>query len=119
MNNFRSKEWGYNGPKLLTRVLENQVCHTSLSNMTPELCGGFRVFPVKEFYPVNYDDWEQLFIADQTENVLHKTRNSSVVHIWSHLSRDKIITKSNRKSAYEAIAEKNCPNVFKSTGKYF
>lgn len=120
MNNFRPKEWNYNGPKLLTHMLENHVCHTSLAEMTPHKCGEFKVFPVKKFYPINYDNWEQLFNAKYTEKVLRAIENATTIHFWNNLTRDKILIKSKIKpTAYETIAAENCPTAFKASGAYF
>lgn len=87
--------------------------------MTPEICRGFKVFPANEFYPINYDEWEQIFDVDFTETVMEAIKNSSVVHLWNNLSHGKVITKSNMKTAYEVIAEKNCPTTFEASGEYF
>lgn len=84
--------------------------------MTPDKCNGFNIFAANEFYPVNYDNWEQLFNADATKKILRMIKNSSVVHIWNNLSHEKLIQQSNSKSAYEVIAEKNCPTVFNTFG---
>lgn len=116
VKNFRPKEWDYNGPKLLTRILEKQVCNTNLPNMTPEKCRGFRVFPPNEFYAVNWDTWYQLFDVRYTNRVLRATKNSSAVHLWTHAWRNAIIMKSIPKTAHEIIAEKNCPKAFQSSG---
>lgn len=118
-NNFKPKEWSHNGPKLLTRVLLKQVCHTSLPNTTPEKCGGFKVLPAHEFYPINYDDWEHLFNAQLTEKVIRTVENATIVHLWNHLSSGKIVRKSQTKTTYEIIAAKHCPVAFKASGAYF
>ncbi|XP_055297542.1 lactosylceramide 4-alpha-galactosyltransferase-like [Sitodiplosis mosellana] len=121
ITNFNSTGWNQNGPALLTRVLVNKVCHTSLAEMTPEKCRGLKVFPPEEFYAINYDDWPYFLDVRHTEFVLEATSNSSVVHLWNHFWRKKMITKSKSKlrTAYEAIAEKDCPKVFITSGDYF
>ena len=82
MENFNPTAWNQNGPALLTRVLENQVCHTSLAEMTPEKCRGFKVFPPEEFYAVNWDNWQYFINPRFTGTVLKKTARSSVIHLW-------------------------------------
>lgn len=111
--------WSYNGPQLLTRVLKNSVCHTSFEEMTPEKCRGFKVFPPEEFYAINYDEWHHFINVSFTDSVMKATENSSVIHLWNHFWRNKIIKKSKSKTPYEAIAEKNCPKIFTASGDHF
>lgn len=112
--------WAFNGPQLITRVLENQVCHTNIREMTPEKCRGFKVYPFKEFYPISYGFSSDPIHPGMTEQVLEKTKNASVVHFWNSHTKRRIITKSSTTpTAYEVIAEKNCPKVFQSCGEQF
>ena len=121
ITNFKTNDWSYNGPQLITRVLSHHVCHTSLSEMSPEKCRGLKVFPPNEFYPINFDEWGKFLDERYIESVLVTINGSSVVHLWNHNFRHTIITKSKskRRTAYEAIAENNCPKVFTATGDYF
>ncbi|XP_055296581.1 lactosylceramide 4-alpha-galactosyltransferase-like [Sitodiplosis mosellana] len=119
MENFNPTVWNQNGPALLTRVLESKVCHTSLAEMTPEKCRGFEVFPPEEFYAVNWDNWQYFINPQFTNTVLQKTARSSVIHLWNHTWRNKAIKKSvSEKTAYEALAEKNCPKVYEVSGDH-
>lgn len=117
IRNFNPNVWNQNGPALLTRVLQEEVCRTELEKMTPEKCRGFKVFPPDEFYAVNWDNWEYFTNINFTETVLKKINKSSVVHLWNHTWRNKTIPKSeskyNTRTAYEVIAENNCPQVYK------
>lgn len=78
---YNPDDYTYNGPKLLTRILENRVCQTSLEHMTPEKCRGMVVFPPEEFYAVNSEDWSHFIDANFTDAVLDATDNSSIVHL--------------------------------------
>ncbi|XP_055297569.1 lactosylceramide 4-alpha-galactosyltransferase-like [Sitodiplosis mosellana] len=119
ITSYNPDEYTYNGPKLLTRILENKICHTSLAEMTPKKCGGMKVFPPEEFYAINSEDWSHFIDTNFTESVLDATENSSIVHLYNHHWRDKIIkkSKSNTRTAYEAIAGRNCPIVFEASGE--
>lgn len=119
IKNYEPDAWNYNGGLLITRVLSDHVCHTSLSEMTPEKCRGLTVFAPNEFYAINWFEWEQFFNASQTEFVLETIERSSVVHLWNKMSHNRNITKSESKTAYEILAERNCPDVFNATGEYF
>lgn len=88
--------------------------------MTPEKCNGLKVFPPTEFYAVNFDKWPLFLDVNTADIVLKATENSSVIHLWNHHWRNRVVTKSktNRKTAYEVIAEKNCPKVFEASGDH-
>lgn len=118
MKNFKPNKWGINGPLLITRVLINQVCKTSVAKMTPEKCRGLMVYPPKEFYPNNYDDWKQLNDVKYTKSVLEAAENSSIFHVWNAFHKGRTYAKSIPKTAYEIIFEKNCPNVYNTSGDY-
>lgn len=117
ISNYKPDDWRYNGGQLLTRILENDVCHTVLAEMTQEKCRGLEVFPPNEFYPVNWDNWTYFTNARFTKLVLEAVQNSSIVHLYNHFWRHTIIRKSKfRRTAYEVIAYNNCPKVFNESG---
>ena len=63
--NFDGQDWGANGPKLVTRVLQD-VCSTpNLDQMQPELCFGIKVFPPEAFYPIPWRQWKSYFDSTQ------------------------------------------------------
>lgn len=118
MKNFEPNVWAYNGPALITRVLVNQFCNTSLAEMAQEKCHGLVVFPPNEFFPVNHDDWRQLNNATYTETILEASKNSPVFHLYNNARFGEMYAKSEPKTAYEIIFEKNCPNVYTASGDY-
>lgn len=104
---------------LLTRVLENDVCNTSLAKMTPEKCRGFKVFQPAEMHAVNWDNWTYFIDPKYTSTVLDATAKSTVVHLLNHTWRNVTVTKSKfNRTAYEALAKKNCPKVYNVAGDH-
>lgn len=87
--------------------------------MTPEKCWGYKVFPLNEFYAVHYSAWEAFFNPNYTNEVLALSQNSTGIHVWNKLSFGDKLNKSGPKTAYGAIAEKNCPKVYGASGDYF
>lgn len=85
VSTYKLDHWSYNGGPLLTRVLEKQVFHTTLAEMTPEKYHCFKVFPKEEFYPINYEIWKKKFYSQYTKSVLENVTKSSVVHVWNKL----------------------------------
>lgn len=86
---------------------------------TATWCKEVEVFPKNEFYAIGYESWGQLFDPKSTKFVLNATEHSSLVHLWNALSFDRVINKSEPKSAYGIIAAKNCPLSFHNSGEYF
>lgn len=118
MDNYKPNEWAANGPRLFTRVILNGFCKMSTEEIISENCRGIKIYPPIKFYPVNYDEWKELLEAGSTKDILRKIENSMAVHLWNHFWRGANIEKSKSKTAYEAIAEKNCPRVFVASGDY-
>lgn len=116
--NFKGQEWGSNGPGVITRVLQN-LCHTKNTKlMTRENCGGFLAYPPSSFYAIPWRNWRWFFDPKYTQKTLDMTKDAPVLHVWNkHSINEKIRVGS--KVAYGIVAEKNCPTVYGSCGKYF
>lgn len=115
---FDGSDWGNNGPGVITRVLQN-ICQTkSPKMMTRDHCRGFKVYPPSGFYAIPWQNWRWFFDINLTERALNMTKDSIIVHVWNkHSIKERI--KVGSKTAYGLIAEKYCPLVYRSSGKYF
>lgn len=81
-------------------------------------CRGFNVYPENAFYAVQWRDWKYFFLEKYTNKTLELTENSVAIHVWNkHSKTTPVIVGS--KVAYGLIAEKYCPKVYSSCGKYF
>lgn len=117
--NFIGKNWGHNGPGVLTRVLK-QICGVKYTtDMSPEKCWQFKVYPPDAFYAINSGDWQMFFDANSTQETLKLTNRSMIVHVWNKMSSNQSIRKTAAETAYEIIASKNCPRVFQASGEQF
>lgn len=118
MNNFNGRDWGNNGPGVITRVL-HQICKTkSTKHMTREQCGGFKAYPPNEFYAVQWRHWQHFFDQKYTNATLELTKDSLVIHVWNKKSiNEKVKVGSN--AAYGIVASRHCPKVYQSCGEYF
>lgn len=115
---FDGTRWGHNGPGVITRVLQ-KICNTNFPQlMTSKRCLGFKVYPLDAFYAVRWWNWEQFFKEEYSNDVLKLTNDSIIVHVWNKHSSNKSI-KVGSKAAYAILAEKHCPRVYSSSGKYF
>lgn len=118
IENFRGDVFINNGPGVITRVLQ-KICKTEIpSEMTSDRCDGFRVYQPSEFYAVSWEAWHNYFNRDSTKSTLAMTKDSLAVHVWNKLSKDETIEVGSN-VAYGIIAEKNCPRVYRASGKYF
>lgn len=121
INGYKPHEWATNGPGTLTRVLRKICRINDIYSMKPEYCWGFKVFGPETFYAIYYPIWRHFFETNPTvvNSTLDKIKNSISIHVWNKLSKNEIIDKNKPKTAYGIVAEKNCPKVFESTGRYF
>lgn len=116
--NFDGKDWGNNGPGVITRVL-HRVCQTTYPPfMTRERCHDFNVYPVNTFYAIKWIDWRYFFDEKYTKRALEMTNKSIAIHVWNkHSARLMIRVGSN--AAYGLLASEYCPTVYSSCGGYF
>lgn len=116
VEHYNGKEFLDNGPWVLTRTL-NHLCRTSDRKLwTLEQCHGFRLQPIKEFFPVQWKDWLWYFDSTFTKDALAASENSTLIHVWNDRSKNTRV-EFGTNTAYELIAEKNCPIVY-STSDY-
>ncbi|XP_017024672.1 lactosylceramide 4-alpha-galactosyltransferase [Drosophila kikkawai] len=118
--NFDGKDWGNNGPGVITRVAQ-KICGTKDIQVMQEdhkRCLGFKVFGRGAFYAVPWKQWRDFFEPEKLPQTMALTKDSYVVHVWNkHSSTLKI--KRGTKSAYAKYAEQNCPRAYKASGEYF
>uniref|UniRef100_A0A182MJS3 Alpha 1,4-glycosyltransferase domain-containing protein n=1 Tax=Anopheles culicifacies TaxID=139723 RepID=A0A182MJS3_9DIPT len=116
--NFNGKDWGNNGPGVVTRVLQ-KYCHTrSTVHMTRERCRHFTVYPIETFYAIQYEDFKQFFEEQYLEQALVTLNHSIVVHVWNKFSKSHPVRVGSR-VAYGVLADKYCPKVYGSCGTVF
>jgi len=111
---YNGKEFLDNGPWVLTRTL-NHFCRTSDRKLwTLEQCNGFKLLPINTFFPVPWKDWFWYFNSTFTGETLEATKNSVLIHVWNDRSKNTRL-KFNSNTAYELLAEENCPLVYDSS----
>uniref|UniRef100_A0A182QPW0 Alpha 1,4-glycosyltransferase domain-containing protein n=1 Tax=Anopheles farauti TaxID=69004 RepID=A0A182QPW0_9DIPT len=116
--NFNGKDWGNNGPGVITRVLQ-KYCHThSTVHMTRERCRHFTVYPISAFYAIGYEDYRQFFETAYLDQALTTLNHSIVVHVWNKFSKNHPVVVGSR-VAYGVLADQYCPKVYRSCGPVF
>ncbi|KAH8285816.1 hypothetical protein KR018_009490 [Drosophila ironensis] len=119
-HNFNGRDWGNNGPGVITRVAQH-ICGTkdiALMQQDRKRCLGFRVFGRGAFYAIPWKQWQDFFEPDKMQETMERTRDSYVVHVWNKHS-SKLPIKHGSSSAYAKYAEQNCPRAYKAAGEYF
>ncbi|KAH8402945.1 hypothetical protein KR222_000558 [Zaprionus bogoriensis] len=117
--NYNGNEYVGNGPSLISRVMKD-ICKT---NSVPEMsadaerCKGFKVFDETAFFPLRSEHWRYYFEPEFLEEVMNKTINSFMIHLWNKGSYQRIV-KVGTNYAFGKFAEQNCPRTFESAGDY-
>lgn len=120
--NYQPNLWGHSGPGAVTRVLQRICNQTHVEDMTLERCGGFKVFPPSTFFPIDYNNWAEFYDTNQSvvESTLKASQDSIAVHMWNKMSNGiKVVKSKDAKSAFQIMAQKNCPKVFDATELHF
>lgn len=118
--NYKSKEWGTQGPMLLTRVLQ-KLCNVNSTHemAAKENCDGFHVLPYHQCYPITGVVWNELFNETSANGAMSKVKDAMVIHFWNKLSKVLQLNTTNSISAYVQLAKQHCPMTISSCGIYF
>lgn len=111
ITNFNGTSFIANGPKMLTRILE-EICSTENRTLwTRRQCHGITIHPKETFYPISWSNYTLYFEPDKMDEVLKIIENATVIHVWNDRSKD-IWNKIGGNNAYQVVAERNCPLVY-------
>ncbi|XP_023016806.1 lactosylceramide 4-alpha-galactosyltransferase isoform X3 [Leptinotarsa decemlineata] len=118
-NNFNGRDWGYNGPGVVTRLLKSICGGAKLAkDMIKKDCQGFKVYPRESFYAVPWTKWKMFFDENSTGAVNKLTKKSYAIHVWNkHSASTKISLTSN--VSYILNARKFCPKVVQECDDFF
>ncbi|KAL2932012.1 Lactosylceramide 4-alpha-galactosyltransferase [Bienertia sinuspersici] len=105
---FNGNKWGYNGPYLVSRVVERVVNNGSIEDVS-----GFTILPPTAFYAVGWGRIGDLFIKpiDEThskwmnDKVNQIEESSYAIHLWNRQSRD---IKVEEGSIISQLMKKSC-----------
>lgn len=106
---------------VLTRVLK-RICRKRIFRFIQlNQCHGFKILPTTAFYAIHWSRWQQFFDANSL--IINKTLelldSSIALHVWNKFSANYSISKTDPKSVYIMMAEKNCPRCYDASGTYF
>jgi lactosylceramide 4-alpha-galactosyltransferase len=120
MDNYDGNNWGQNGPKLVTRVLNDKCNNTfkKINDTTQCTALDLTVFPPQLGYPIHWSQIGVLFDPKKMESTLKAVENSHFVHISSSITKKYNITKDS-KSSLMAISLRTCPTTYEVADNYF
>lgn len=112
MQNF--KLFQRNEPDAITSVLRKKCKEESLHDIKLKKCCGFKIYPSKKFFPIDYSHWTDLFSTDPkiVNKTMEEVKDAIAIYLWNSFSVNKKINNSGPVSAYKMLAEINCPKVF-------
>lgn len=116
IKNFDGTRWGYNGPEVITRVL-NKLCNFGGPNPVSD-CKGFYILPTEECYAIGFKDWQMFFNESMRSEVNSRTKHSHFIHLWNKFSSNYRL-KIDAKVAFIDLARKFCPKVYETRKDYF
>lgn len=117
-NSFDGRQWDASSVGVLSRSIENLCETTKLSEMTPERCKGFHLYPQKLFYAIDYTNFTYFFQEQYFEEAMKALDGSLGSHIWNYLSHG-VAVKKVQKVVLTELAKTYCPRVFAAPGEYF
>jgi hypothetical protein len=69
--------WGEIGPRMVTNFCKEH-------NMLDQF------LPVEVFYPIGFYEWDQIYDVKLTEDLLNKTKDAYMTHLWNEVLKDKV-----------------------------
>ncbi|XP_049520810.1 lactosylceramide 4-alpha-galactosyltransferase-like [Dermacentor silvarum] len=108
---YYPKDWGYNGPRVVRRVLLRWCNATRVEQVLDNRrrCRGVTLLPRERLLPLNHTTAQLLFDAEAVLNVSESFGQSYLVHTFHSRTRD---IQAEQGSFVERAAAENCPRTF-------
>lgn len=116
---FSPFEYAQNGPYALTGTITILCNITDVEEiMRIGSCQDFHFLPSSDCYEISVREWRKFFKPQSADEVMMRTRNSSIVHFWNNLSKKLKIHKTSD-TAYIRMAKMHCPLTLQNTVNFF
>ncbi|KAM5165095.1 alpha-1,4-N-acetylglucosaminyltransferase-like [Mantella aurantiaca] len=114
VQNYRGERWGYQGPKLFTRVVK-KLCGMPVFTTTDDImCADIFYFHPQRFYPISYSSWRRYFEVWQNLPTFNK---SYALHLWNYMNtQDKTMIYGSN-TLVEHLYQKQCPTTYDYVSK--
>ncbi|KAI5698845.1 hypothetical protein M8J75_012654 [Diaphorina citri] len=116
-DNFKTTEWGANGPGVLTRLLKAECKPQSYAHNIIS-CRNFTIYPPRFFYPVHWEHWGDYLNETNAPATMSLFRDSYALHVWNSFTK-RVPVKLGSEQPYAQIARRYCPRVSNLAGEQF
>ncbi|XP_070507589.1 lactosylceramide 4-alpha-galactosyltransferase-like [Chironomus tepperi] len=123
-SSYNPNEWAANGPNMLTNAIRLFCEGTTLEKHRMTKCGDFTTFSSEKCYPIEYGDYWMFYNSKSYKNVtkiLNETQ-PYFLHIWNKMlnfTQQEFKLTYSEPSSYVELGKKYCPQVIRTTEKYF
>lgn len=119
VKHFLPGKFASNGPVVLTGTIKMLCNMTNMNDiMKKRSCHDFHFLSSEDCYEIYYHEWRKFFEPNSADEVMTRTKNSSIVHFWHYLSKSKKINKTSD-VAYIRMAKMYCPLTLQNTLNLF
>ncbi|CRK94603.1 CLUMA_CG008103, isoform A [Clunio marinus] len=116
MTNYNGHAWAWNGPHLVTQVI-NKFCDLPRKPINEKYnCSGVTILPTKMCSEISFREIGVLFSEDSSvyEKTLERIKDSSLVHLFNRMSQGHKV-RTNSKTAIIEMAKQYCPIVLSNS----
>ncbi|OCT77278.1 alpha-1,4-N-acetylglucosaminyltransferase [Xenopus laevis] len=112
VQNYKGAIWGYQGPKLFTRVLK-QFCpvRPRFNSSGDVKCGSISFLNVKRFYPIPYESWRRYYEVNQN---MPEFPSSYALHLWNFMNHGQKTMVPGSNTLIEHLYKQYCPSVYEA-----
>ncbi|XP_074860174.1 alpha-1,4-N-acetylglucosaminyltransferase-like [Carettochelys insculpta] len=110
VENYNGADWGYQGPKLLTRRLRALCKLTNFQNVENQTCRNISILHPQRFYPIPYSEWWKYFEVWETNPDFS---SSFGLHLWNFMNKEHKTVVAGSNTLVETLYKKYCPTTYK------
>ncbi|KAM5163733.1 alpha-1,4-N-acetylglucosaminyltransferase-like [Mantella aurantiaca] len=109
VENYRGRKWGYQGPKLITRVIK-KLCGTPVfKTMDDVICKNINYFHRQRFSPIFYSGWRRYFAVWKDVPAF---KDSYALHLWNYMNKEGKSMVPGSNTLVEHLYQKYCPTTY-------
>ncbi|XP_074860353.1 alpha-1,4-N-acetylglucosaminyltransferase-like isoform X2 [Carettochelys insculpta] len=109
VQNYNGADWGYQGPKLLTRRLKALCKLGDFHDVEDLRCQNILYLHPQRFYPLPYSEWWKYFEAWETNPDFS---NSFGLHLWNFMNKEHKTVVVGSNTLMENLYKTNCPTTY-------
>ncbi|XP_068089377.1 alpha-1,4-N-acetylglucosaminyltransferase-like [Hyperolius riggenbachi] len=107
--NYQGDEWGYQGPDLFTRTLQQFCTIPQFIEEEDIVCGNIMFLHPFRFYPIPYQIWKRYYEVWDEEPTFDY---SYALHLWNYMNEEGKTMVLGSNTLVEHLYQKYCPSVY-------